>query len=218
MQTEEREEARDAVPATLAAEDQERHAERQQERGDEGGSAVPPQGAGEKIGQQHGGDSKECEGQARREGGRPEEREGARNEVEGEPRVPLPDVVVAVLDSELLGEGVRAVRSHRHAMGEDGLGDDGRLRFVLPQVRVAEVGEEQHGRQNADRCGANSLASFRVREFAHSVRAAAATRSAVANASIARAFGPLGGAAVRCGNVVAWRFRQACEDPRRWSW
>ena len=56
---------------------------------------------------------------------------------------PFPDIVFAVFGLEFLGEKVATVCAFGHDVIENGLADQGGLRFVLPEIMIALVEKKQ---------------------------------------------------------------------------
>ena len=81
-----------------------------------------------------------------------EELEGSGGDVDGQPGSLPPDVVLVVVLTALLGDEARAVPGERNAEPEDTLGQQRRLRLVVPQIALPEAGEDEKGTEdNAQR-------------------------------------------------------------------
>ena len=150
-QARQREERRERIPAALAREDQERNREGEEEPGRAGGQAIAPQLACERPAEEHASDAEQREGKPRGEGRRPEDREAGGYGVEREPGVPTPHAIRADLGAELLGEVVRPIAAEGDPVLEDRACEQRRLRFVLPEVLVPEIREQEGGRERGQR-------------------------------------------------------------------
>ena len=143
------EHGRRVIPA-LPHQQQVRYRQRHQQRRENGDSCLSGHPAGQDVKKQDVDHAEQGEREPRAESAAPENRERSGGNIKLSPRMVSPGVIFSVAGPYSRVDKVFAVKGLRVPVLKGVFCEDRRLRLVLPQVLVAQVGKKQYRRDDQD--------------------------------------------------------------------